>query len=88
MHALVKKNKNAERYSQNSCQDIQKEFQHFVDPRPLRDADSQVTRCTRKRLKGCSLKLRNLTYNPGKKKKKKEKTREINTQITYIIIFR
>jgi hypothetical protein len=46
MHALLKKNKNAERYSQNSCQDIQKEFQHFVDPWPLRDADSQVTRCT------------------------------------------
>jgi len=43
MHALVKKNKNAERYSQNSCQDIQKEFQHFVDPWPFRDADSQVT---------------------------------------------
>jgi hypothetical protein len=49
MHALVKKNENAERYSQNSCEDVQKELQYFVDPRPFRDADSGVgTRCTRK----------------------------------------
>jgi hypothetical protein len=33
----VKKNQNAERYSQDSCQDVQKELQRFIDPWPVRD---------------------------------------------------
>jgi hypothetical protein len=71
MHALVKKNENAQRHSQNSCQDIQKELQHLIDPWPSCDAYSQVaTRGTRKRLKGCSLKTQKFAFQSKKKEEK------------------
>jgi hypothetical protein len=88
MHALVKKNENAERYSQNSCQHRQKELQHLMIHGRLASAYSQVgARCTWKRLKGRSLKTQKFTFQ-SKKKKKKRKTREVNTQITYVTVFR
>jgi hypothetical protein len=73
MHALVKKNENAERYSQNSCEDVQKELQHFVDPWPFRDADSGVGSAAPGRGERMFAQTPKFTYNPGKRRKRKGK---------------
>jgi hypothetical protein len=78
MHALMKKNENAERYSQNSCQDIQRKLQHLIDPWPSRDAYSQVCTRTRKRLNGCSLKTQKFGLSIQEKKEERKRERQIH----------
>jgi hypothetical protein len=88
MHALVKKNENAERYSQNSCKDVRKNFNILLIHGRFAKLTPESARAAPGRVKGMFAQTPKFNLQSRKKKKNKGKTREVNTQITYVIILR